>query len=702
MRVPLSCGVGLLLCVPLPATGQDMSPPTLAVASYGFDAGGWRIDRHPRLLADVNGDGRADIVGFGNAGAYVSLGQVNGTFSAPVLAVANYGYDAGGWRVDRHPRLLGDVNGDGRADIVGFGNAGAYVSLGQANGQFTGPVLAVANYGAEAGGWQVGLHPRLLGDVNGDGRADIVGFGNAGAYVSLGQTNGTFSNPVLAVGNYGAVAGGWRVDRHPRFLSDVNGDGRADIVGFGNAGAYVSLGQANGTFSAPVLAVASYGYDAGGWRVEFHPRVTANVNGDGRADIVGFGNAGAYVSLSGQATPHNLNVSRFTTTPLTNADADRILGDATTVLRTADDAADVACNVTFSRAGNVGAFNTGNGNINSQADFNAIIALPGDVKVVNAINWCGTPGVGIIGCAPVPGGSLTAVRFTANLEGILWAHEFGHNQGLSHRNGNNFVMNPFIGATARGVNAAECASYRNPTPAMPEALVVVSAAEHGDEVRSTTIGAGTVQSEQNIEEFVRRFYAHGVPYNEARRFGTSAVPRLLQMLEDPNQKPYWANIVGVLGIVGDQAVVQVLIDFIEGNRGKALDPETYRASLSAIVALGYLTNRTGDERALSYLGTAARGMMATSPATTGADAGELRLDSASVGQTAVLGLSLSGRPQAREILEELMRADAARLGASPTDSPTNAPSQNLLSDALTTLRTVQEHGLSEYYRREGQ
>jgi hypothetical protein len=47
---------------------------------------------------------------------------------APQLLVRNYGYNAGGWRVDRHPRFLADVTGDGRADIVGFGYAGVYVS----------------------------------------------------------------------------------------------------------------------------------------------------------------------------------------------------------------------------------------------------------------------------------------------------------------------------------------------------------------------------------------------------------------------------------------------------------------------------------------------------------------------------------------------------------------------------------------------
>ena len=43
-----------------------------------------------------------------------------------MLVVNNFGYDAGGWRVDRHPRFLADTTGDGRADIVGFGNAGVY------------------------------------------------------------------------------------------------------------------------------------------------------------------------------------------------------------------------------------------------------------------------------------------------------------------------------------------------------------------------------------------------------------------------------------------------------------------------------------------------------------------------------------------------------------------------------------------------
>ena len=52
-----------------------------------------------------------------------------GPFTAPRRVIDGFGYEAGTWRVERHPRFLADLTGDGRADIVGFGNAGVHVSL---------------------------------------------------------------------------------------------------------------------------------------------------------------------------------------------------------------------------------------------------------------------------------------------------------------------------------------------------------------------------------------------------------------------------------------------------------------------------------------------------------------------------------------------------------------------------------------------
>ena len=161
------------------------TPPRLVVGNFAYDAGGWRVDKHPRFLADVTGDRRADIVGFGDAGAWVSLSNGDGTFTQPVLGVDNFAYSAGGWRIDKHPRFLADVTGDGRADIVGFGDAGVWVSLSNGDGTFTQPVMTVSNFAYSAGGWRIDKHLRGLADITGDRRADIVGFGDAGVWVSL-------------------------------------------------------------------------------------------------------------------------------------------------------------------------------------------------------------------------------------------------------------------------------------------------------------------------------------------------------------------------------------------------------------------------------------------------------------------------------------------------------------------------------------
>ena len=113
-----------------PGGSVAFAPPVLTLHGFGSAAagGGWASEElYPRTLGDVNGDGRADIVGFGSAGAYTALGRANGTFSAPVLVLHGFGAGAagGGWvSEDLYPRALGDVNGDGRADIVGFGTRG--------------------------------------------------------------------------------------------------------------------------------------------------------------------------------------------------------------------------------------------------------------------------------------------------------------------------------------------------------------------------------------------------------------------------------------------------------------------------------------------------------------------------------------------------------------------------------------------------
>ena len=280
-------------------------PPEQWILNYGVKAGGWtNFDAYPRCMGDVNGDGKADVVGFGNKGVYVSL-STGSAFGRATQWISNYGVLAGKWTTyDAYPRCVADVNGDGKADVVGFGNKGVYVSLSNGS-SFQAGALWIANFGMAAGQWtSQDLYPRLLGDVNGDGRADIVAFGKKNVYISL-STGHAFSAPTTSLATFCASAGGWTsYDTYPRALGDVNGDGRADIVGFGNKAVYVSLSTGSG-YAAPKIWAAAFGKSAGGWDSQDHvPRVVGDVNGDGMADIVGFYTTGAQVSRStGSAFP---------------------------------------------------------------------------------------------------------------------------------------------------------------------------------------------------------------------------------------------------------------------------------------------------------------------------------------------------------------------------------------------------------------
>lgn len=313
-------------------TEKHFSPsPVLAVESFGTStaAGGWlNATTYPRTAADINGDGRADIIGFGGAGVYASLAQADGSFGSVYLAQSSFGAAAegGGWTSARaYPRTLADVNGDGLADLIGFGGAGTYVSLATGGGGFGEVKLTVQSFGAidAAGGWtDAGIYPRAAADINGDGRADIVGFGGAGVYAALANADGSFGNVYFAQSSFGAAAegGGWTSnDRFPRMLADVNGDGCADIVGFGAAGTYVSLATGDGRFGTVDLALQSFGTNdaAGGWSSDdLFPRMLADVNGDGLADAVGFGSAGAYVAAGlkdGSFATPTLEVQSFGT-----------------------------------------------------------------------------------------------------------------------------------------------------------------------------------------------------------------------------------------------------------------------------------------------------------------------------------------------------------------------------------------------------
>jgi hypothetical protein len=252
-------------------------------------------------LADVNGDGMADIVGFGEDGVYVALATGGGHFGPAVSALAAFAPSAGGWSSDdRYPRELADVNGDGMADIVGFGEDGVYVALATGGGHFGAPTSELAAFAPSAGGWSSdNRYPRELADVNGDGMADIVGFGEDGFYVALATGGGHFGAPTSEMAAFAPSAGGWSSDdRYPRQLADLNGDGMADIVGIGEDGIYAALASGGGHFAAAAFEMAAFAPSAGDWSSQdTQPRELGDVDGNHSADIVAFGYYGIYTGV---------------------------------------------------------------------------------------------------------------------------------------------------------------------------------------------------------------------------------------------------------------------------------------------------------------------------------------------------------------------------------------------------------------------
>lgn len=59
--------------------------------------------------SNVNGGGKIGVVGFGNAGVYVLL-STGSSFLKHELLHKAFGYNTGGWRVEKHPRTLARVN----------------------------------------------------------------------------------------------------------------------------------------------------------------------------------------------------------------------------------------------------------------------------------------------------------------------------------------------------------------------------------------------------------------------------------------------------------------------------------------------------------------------------------------------------------------------------------------------------------------
>ncbi|MFB6842981.1 FG-GAP repeat domain-containing protein [Streptomyces sp. NPDC056361] len=289
----LALSAGMLLASPavaepaprpaaqLPQRGHTALKLDWSALSGAAKAGTAQADAVLAPRFDVDGDGRTDLLnrewtgqlyavpstavsptdpwtGFGGSTVLksdiVPVGDLNGNGAPEVLTVSKYGqlelfsdatatsgsrqWVGNGWTIYNKVFSPGDVNGDGKADLMGRRHNGdlyLYLATGSLTAPF-GPAAKVGN------GWNTYDQVVGLGDNDGDGLGDVLARTLGGQLFFYGSSGdkATPFKPRRSVGT------GWGTYNQVVPVDDQNGDGKADLIARDQEGTlwrYLGLGD---------------------------------------------------------------------------------------------------------------------------------------------------------------------------------------------------------------------------------------------------------------------------------------------------------------------------------------------------------------------------------------------------------------------------------------------------------------------------
>lgn len=259
----LAARAALALALSLAGCGGGApSPPSLLYSSVA--------------VADLDGDGLPDVIAaYSNLSGppphagFVAVYLQDGANPGHFLAASNY-------EVGNDPVSVaaGDLDGDGRPDIV---TADAILST---NGAGTSAVSVLIQDAAHPGrylpavSYLTGVDPHgvAIGDLNGDGKADLAVATSSGIFVLLQNPAGPAGTFLPAASNpIGPTA-------YSVAIADLDGDGRPDLLATDALNVLVLLQDpaVAGRFAPAVR------YAAGQQPID---AVAGDLNGDGKPDI---------------------------------------------------------------------------------------------------------------------------------------------------------------------------------------------------------------------------------------------------------------------------------------------------------------------------------------------------------------------------------------------------------------------------------
>ena len=241
------------------------------------------------FMGDVNGDGKSDMILSRNVGGKraftVYCGLANGKFKEPVttLSTRNFFYT--------DPAFIGDFNGDGKTDIMIHWSNGnkrqLLVYISQGNGYFNEGV----NLSSTRNHFPDIIPTKFfVADVDNDNKDDfVVHYRNtSGKRCALVYRGSSTSPYFIDAATDAIVSTNTYYHNDPVYMGDFNGDGCADMLVQWIGNDYkrqllVYKGNPNGTFSTGVNLASTRYHKMGAYPAKF---VIADVEGDGKDDFI--------------------------------------------------------------------------------------------------------------------------------------------------------------------------------------------------------------------------------------------------------------------------------------------------------------------------------------------------------------------------------------------------------------------------------